>query len=205
MEVFCSMIVSRSYNVLKEIYRNLCVLKLSKFVSPSFVSAKDNLISLCTSNETLDGELQRRYKFDHLVEANMDTMSECNTVFDFNESILNVPIYKSNLFYYDFNHIYESVLNCLGEEQRQDSTAKSTPNKFYNENILPDFMKQFSGILPLWTAITIPKGRHRKEFLKPDADPEATQQAVTEILDFNCWECEIKCYQVTPICNSVNV
>lgn len=86
------MIMCRSYIVLKEIYRNLAIIILSKVTTPVVALAKQTLISLCTSDAILDGNVEATYKFDTLIQSDMDAMSECATVFDYKESVLNLQI-----------------------------------------------------------------------------------------------------------------
>lgn len=156
VEVLCSMMTCRSYNVLKEIYRNLCIVLLSKYDSTVLTTAKDSLQQICTSEDMLNGKVVSKFKFDNLLQSKMDEMSECSTVFEYNQSILNLPIYKSSSFYYDFQAIHDSVSSDLPEDEIQN-----TKNSFYNNKILPMFMMQFSGIIPLWTSLTIPNGSKR--------------------------------------------
>lgn len=160
VEILCSMIMCRSYNVLKEVYRNLCVMVTSKYETPAVGLSKQTLIALCTSDDVLNGDVPAKYKFDDLLQSNMDEMSECTTIYEYNESILKLPIYKSSSFYYDFQCIYDSVITELAEEENE--IKSSSPNNFHNADILSHFMVQFSGIIPLWTSLTIPKGSNRR-------------------------------------------
>lgn len=129
---------------------------LSKYQSATVTNAKKSLVKMCTSDDILNGYVSDRYKFDQLIQSDMDKMSECCTVYEYNESILKLPIYKSSSFYYDLKHITDSVSSDLSEEC--ESGQQKTPNSFYNDKILPDFLMQFGGIIPLWTSVIIPKG-----------------------------------------------
>ncbi|XP_037029405.1 uncharacterized protein LOC119069459 [Bradysia coprophila] len=262
VEVLCSMILCRSYNVLKEIYRNMAIILLSQYESPTFNNAKKNLVLMCTSDGILNGDVKQTYKFDRLLQSDMDKMSECTTAYEYNESILKLPIYKSSSFYFDLQQITDTVAFDLKEEERQhikdtdptnlrehkiqpdkdtvpadskqhqseperDTVAydlneeqrqnikdtdpsnlrehkiqpdkdtvpadskqrQSEPerdtvasNSFHDAKILPEFLKQFGGIIPLWTSITLPKGINRSSLpLSEELTADDTDQIEVEI------------------------
>lgn len=153
---------------MKEIFRNLCIIILSKFTTSMVKSSKENMAVLTTSEQllTMAEEITTNYRYDKLMrEEDMSIISNCDSSYDLNESILNLPIYRASLFYNDLQTIYNDCVkdvyrfeeeNCIDKlNERQEQ------NLFYNEDILPSFTKQFGEIIPRWSGLTVPKGVDR--------------------------------------------
>lgn len=98
--------------------------------------------------------MKTSFKYDKLIQENMD-LSDCDSVYDLQDPILNSPIYSSSLFYRDLLQIYQNFV----PDPYVDIDAEI--NTFYNDEMLPAFMKQFGGILPLWSGLTVPEGIER--------------------------------------------
>lgn len=43
---------------------------------------------------TISDELKGKYQHDNMMQSNQDIMSECHSVYDYQESMLKLPIYE---------------------------------------------------------------------------------------------------------------
>lgn len=105
---------------------------------------------------TMVSELKTNYRYDKLLqEEDIIDLSKCDTAYELSASILNLPIYKGSHFYLDLKQIRsDSIVDVSQHECRKDDKK----NLFHSKKIIPAFMKQFGGILPLWSGITVPEG-----------------------------------------------
>lgn len=107
----------------------------------------------------MDSELKTNYRYDkQLPEDDINDLSNSDTVYDLTASILDLPIYKSSQFYLDLEQIHsDSIVQIATSECRKGDEK----NLFHSRKIISAFLKQFGGILPLWSGITVPEGIDR--------------------------------------------
>lgn len=153
IECIASLMICKNYNLLKEIFRNMSILILSKYESSEFLAAKTAIAALTTKEKLMNRNINTNFRYDKLMQQDRG-ITNAPTVYDLNASIVDLPIYKGSLFYNDLLRIYNDVQSNI-----QQPTGKNLQkNAFYNTKTIPAFMKQYGGILPLWTGLTVPEG-----------------------------------------------
>lgn len=159
-EIIFALITCKPYNLIKEIFHKLCILLCNEFENEKVLAAKESIITLTELQliMTPSYKFNYHYKYDVIQQSYIDELSEDDSVYSLNDSILKLPIYKGSPFYADLRFIFDDVVSAI---DLQNSIDKKKKNSFYKTALLEDFMKQFGGILPLWTGITVPEGIQR--------------------------------------------
>lgn len=97
IEVLCALMTCKSYNLFKEIFRNLCIITLSPLATEIVQTSKDNLKILTATDKlmTMASDLKTNYRYDKLLQENdINDMSNSDTAYELSASILDIIIYS---------------------------------------------------------------------------------------------------------------
>lgn len=89
-------------------------------------SSQDN-IALLTKTEqlmTIPDEMTTNYPYDKLMQEDISIISDCDTSYDLNASILKLPIYRASLFYNDLQYIFDNVVQELDETEEESAESQ---------------------------------------------------------------------------------
>lgn len=77
---------------------------------------------------TTRDELKTKLKYDTILQDEIDVVSENESVYDYDASILKLPIYKGSVFYRDLKHIHDSFDAVYNDDEEEAEIAEVFPS-----------------------------------------------------------------------------